>query len=474
MSKLDPILAQKRIDVAARKKAFPKLTPAPCDSPNAFLRALKRSKGDPARFILEAKKSSPSQGVLREALDANTVVRAYEGVADAISVVTDGPFFGGSLAFLSELAERTKTPLLCKDFIVDPYQVREARMHGASAILIMLSVLDDATALRCLEDAASLGMDALVEVHDGSELSRALALPAAIIGVNNRDFRDLSVDLAVIERLAPSVPRDRILICESGIEGASDVRRIAPLVDGFLVGSSLMRAPDLYIAARSLVFGVVKVCGLTRMEDITLLASLGASLGGLIFAKSPRNVSRQSAEVLAAQSVLPLVGVFQDVKQSEIGQIVECADALSLFAVQLHGSESSDFIRTLRAALPAHIEIIKAMAVPSDIAATEKYLDDAPDATRLLFDTRTAGPEQGQERSSSGGTGTVFPWDTVRSHPRLAGALVAGGITPYNAKAARKLGSYGIDLSSGVEESPGKKSEAKLRTLFSELREHGR
>ncbi len=456
-SRLVEILAQKRIDVAARKAARPRVGEGPARPAHIFRAALSRSPG--ARFILEAKRASPSQGSLRPALDAVTVAAAYVGVADAISVVTDGPFFGGSLEFLGELraAVPEPTPLLCKDFVVDPYQIAEARSYGADAVLLMLSVLDDETARTCLAEAERLGMDALVEVHDEAELARALALPAPIVGINNRDFRDLSVSLTVTERLAPRVPRDRILVSESGVATHADVMRLGPQVDGFLVGSALMKSLDLRVAARQLVTGAVKICGLTTEEDAAAAASLGATYGGLIFAESPRRVSLERARVLAASTALPLVGVFRD---AQVRDMAEAASTLGLAAVQLHGSESPAQVRELRAALPAAVEIFRAIAV--DVDGEGPALGDEPSATRLLFDARTA--------QGSGGTGRSFAWARIAAHPRLPTAFVAGGIGPENAAAARAVGAYGVDVGSGVESAPGKKSRAKLEALFGALR----
>jgi indole-3-glycerol phosphate synthase / phosphoribosylanthranilate isomerase len=251
---LRAIVDRKRHDVAARERRTPLVVhqaraarlPRPRD-----LAAALAAPGP--RFILECKAVSPSEGPLRLGLDPVEVARAYSGVADAISVVTDGPFFGGDLSMLAAVRLHCAVPVLCKDFVVSPYQVVEARALGADAILLMLSVLGDDEAYGCLSLAASLGMDCLVEVHDEAELARAVALPAPIIGINNRDLRSLRVDLAVTERLAPRVPGDRLLVSESGIRARADVARLEPLVDAFLVGSALMRRADLAAAARELV-----------------------------------------------------------------------------------------------------------------------------------------------------------------------------------------------------------------------------
>jgi len=455
---LAKIVARKRVDLAARMRETPlaELRARAAPGERRFSRAL---AAPGARFILEIKRASPSRGALRPHLDPAEAAAAYAGAADAISVVTDGPFFGGSLALLRAARERTALPLLCKDFVVDPYQVVEARAHGADAILLMASVLDDAGLAACLREAEALGMDALVEIHDEAELERALALPAPILGINNRDLRTLSVDLAVTERLAPRVPRDRLLVSESGIRDRGDIDRLSPVADAFLVGSSLMEQQDLRAAARALVFGRVKICGLTRREDALSAARRGATWGGLIFAEgSPRRIDLARAAAIAEGLDLPMVGVFRD---APVAAVVEAAASLRLAAVQLHGDEDDRYLCALRAALPAGVAIWKSIPVDPE-AAGPANASDAPAADRLLFDTRHAG--------RSGGTGRAFPWSRWQAHPRWRAALLAGGVTPANAAEARAAGAHGIDVGSGVEARPGEKSEAALAALFESLR----
>lgn len=450
---LDDIVERKRVDVAARKH---RLEPAPNLARKGVFRAALARRG--ARFVLEAKRRSPSAGDLRPALDAGSVVRAYEGIADAISVVVDGPFFGGSLEFLSEIRALTQTPLLCKDFVVDAYQVGEAAQLGADAILLMMSILDDDEARRCLSEAERHGIDTLVEVHDEQELERALQLGAHTIGINHRSFRDLSVDLAVSARLAPRVPDDVLLVAESGIGSAADVDLLAPRADAFLVGSSLMKSDDLRAAAAALVHGRVKVCGLTHPDDLRRAQALGATHAGIVLAESPRRVDLAQARELAEAATLPLVGVFRD---ERVDVVVVRAKTLALFAVQLHGGESSAYVAALRDALPRTVQIMRAIAV--DVASAQAVDADEPYAERLLFDARVG--------TRSGGTGIAFSWERVAQHPRLSSAWLAGGLGPDNAAAARAVGAHGLDVSSGVEaDVKGRKSPEKLAAFFEALR----
>lgn len=273
---LGEIVARKRTDVAARFGAVTlEQMREGAEPTTCSLRAALARPG--ARFIMEVKRVSPSEGTLKEAADPAAVARAYRGAADAISVLTDTPYFGGSLADLAAVRHAFDGPLLCKDFMIDVRQVAEARRHGADAILVMLSVLDDAEAAAMIAEARRFGMDALVEAHDEAEVRRAVALNAPIIGINNRDLRSLNINLSVTEQLAHLVPADHVLVSESGIRTRDDVRRLAPHADAFLVGSALMKAPDPREAARALAYGRAKICGLTRLQDVETAADLGAT-----------------------------------------------------------------------------------------------------------------------------------------------------------------------------------------------------
>ena len=402
-----------------------------------------------ARFILEIKKASPSEGAIRANADPAVLARGYAGVADALSVLCDHAYFGGSLEDLAAARGEFDGPILAKDFFIDLRQVAEARVAGADAVLVMLSLLDDDRAREIIAEARRFGMDSLVEVHDEAEMRRALALGAPLVGINNRDLGDLSIDLGTTERLAALAP-DRVLVSESGISARSDVERLAPMVEGFLVGSSLMRATEPAQAARELTFGRTKLCGLNSGAD--LCAARPAAFAGFVFVPgSPRHVTAQQAGPLAGvarkSGMLP-VGVFSDAPLRIVSDI---AMLLNLHAVQLHGHEDVDYVSALRRELPSGCEIWTALSVGREPLAGRG-------GDRILFD------------NGQGGSGRTFDWGLVRRHPELPRAVVAGGIGAHNARAARELGGYAIDVGSALDAAPGRKSPDKVAALFEALR----
>ena len=252
---LDTIVARKKEEVAALKArgvVAPELEIPP---PRGFIRALTDFAG--VAVIAEAKKASPSKGVIRPDFDPVAIARSYQaGGAQALSVLTDVDFFQGSLAYIPAVRAVVGLPVLRKDFIIDPLQIREARAYGADAILLIAAILETSQIEEYQALAFDLGMDALVEVHDEAEVEKAVAAGSRLIGVNNRDLRDFSMDLNTTFRLQKMIPAEIPLVSESGIRDHQDMQRLAEHgVGAALVGETLMRAADPAEALRSLVGG---------------------------------------------------------------------------------------------------------------------------------------------------------------------------------------------------------------------------
>ncbi|WP_320152418.1 bifunctional indole-3-glycerol-phosphate synthase TrpC/phosphoribosylanthranilate isomerase TrpF [uncultured Tolumonas sp.] len=449
---LGKIVADKEIWIAARKVSQPletfqaTLTPSDRD----FVGGL---RGKTA-FILECKKASPSKGLIRNDFSPSAIAKVYGKYASAISVLTDEKYFQGDFAFLPQVRKEVSVPVLCKDFIIDPYQIYLARHHQADAVLLMLSVLNDERYRELAAVAKSLNMGVLTEAISEEEINRAIELGAEVIGINNRDLRDLKIDLNRTRELAPLVPKDRVVICESGIYHHAQVKELAHYANGFLVGSSLMEEADLDMACRKLILGQNKVCGLTRAEDAKAAYAAGAVFGGLIFVEgSPRHVSVAQARAITEAAPLNFVGVFRNESKEMIQSLVE---TLQLSAVQLHGDESESYIKKLRSLIPG-CQIWKAVAV-TDVLPDLNFTAD-----RVLLDSKVG--------NQSGGTGHAFDWSLLADLPKEK-LMLAGGINPENIPEAIKVGCLGVDLNSGVESAPGIKDADKIQRAFIALRNY--
>ncbi|WP_413738767.1 bifunctional indole-3-glycerol-phosphate synthase TrpC/phosphoribosylanthranilate isomerase TrpF [Sodalis sp. RH21] len=445
---LTKIVADKRIWVDERKQRQPLAGFSAAIEPSArsFYHAL---EGTRTVFILECKKASPSKGLIRADFDPAAIAGVYKQYAAAVSVLTDEKYFQGSFDFLRQISAVITQPVLCKDFIIDPYQIYLARYHQADAVLLMLSVLDDETYRELAAVAHSLDMGVLTEAITEEECRRAVALGAKVVGINNRDLRDLSIDLNRTRRLAPLLPPGVTVISESGITAYRHVRELSHFANGFLVGSALMSEPDLDNAVRRVLLGDNKVCGLTRPEDARAAKDAGALYGGLIFVDgSPRRVDIPRAREVMAGAALRYVGVFRDAPAADVAA---SAAALSLHAVQLHGDEDQDYITALRQALPAGCRIWKALDM-----RTHSPRRDLADVDRYLLD-------------NGGGSGQPFNWSLLAGQT-LDNVMLAGGLAADNCVDAAQLGCLGLDFNSGVESAPGIKDHHKLATVFQTLR----
>lgn len=453
---LERIVADKREELKTRKQSLPlesfidTLTP----SRKSLFDALSQQR---AGFIFECKKASPSKGLIREHFDLDEILDAYTPHAAAISVLTDEKYFQGSYDYLRHVTSRVSQPVLNKDFFIDPYQVHLARLYEADAILLMLSVLNDNEYRQLAELANHYHLDILTEVSNEPEARRACQLGARIIGINNRNLRDLSTDLSATERLAPLLPEDALIISESGIYTHQDVLRLAPLADGFLVGSSLMAQQDLALAVSQLVLGQVKICGLTRPQDVQAARQAGASYAGLIFApKSPRYIGLAQARELVRSVPFNYVGVFVD---APVDEVAKTAAILKLSAVQLHGQEDDLYLATLKPRLPDGCELWQARGVIHSLPVLDNPLVD-----RYLLDCQVGG--------HFGGTGQAFDWQLLQTLEDKSRLVLAGGLSPDNIHQAAATGAAVLDVNSGVESAPGIKDSDKITLLFSQLRDY--
>ncbi|WP_114193726.1 bifunctional indole-3-glycerol-phosphate synthase TrpC/phosphoribosylanthranilate isomerase TrpF [Edaphovirga cremea] len=446
---LHKIVRDKAVWIAARKEQQPlaSFQNEITQSERSFYHAL---KGARTAFILECKKASPSKGLIREDFDPSAIASVYKEYASAISVLTDEKYFQGSFDFLPLVSAAVTQPVLCKDFIIDPYQIHLARHYQADAILLMLSVLDDDQYRQLAAVAHSLNMGVLTEVISEDELARAVNLGAKVVGINNRDLRDLSIDLDRTRRLAPQLPHGVTVISESGINRYAQIRELSHFANGFLIGSALMSEEDLQAAVRRVILGENKICGLTRPEDAKAAHTAGALFGGLIFApRSPRCVDLQQVRRVQQAAPLKYVGVFSDQAINEVSHV---ATELALTAIQLHGAEDQNYINQLRQALPAHCQIWKALSVknslpPRDLQHVDRYVLD----------------------NGTGGSGQQFDW-SVLAGQSLENVLLAGGLSADNCVDAAQLGCAGLDFNSGVESAPGIKDANKITAVFQTLR----
>ena len=445
---LAKIVADKAIWVADRQQQQPLSTFQNEVKPSqrSFYDAL---RGARTVFILECKKASPSKGVIRDDFDPARIAGVYKHYASAISVLTDEKYFQGSFDFLPIVSQIAPQPILCKDFIIDAYQIYLARYYQADACLLMLSVLDDEQYRQLAAVAHSLNMGVLTEVSNEEELERAIALQAKVVGINNRDLRDLSIDLNRTRELAPRLG-DVTVISESGINTYTQVRELSHFANGFLIGSALMSHDDLNAAVRRVLLGDNKVCGLTRAQDAQAAHEAGAIYGGLIFVPtSPRAVNIEQAREVMSGAPLNYVGVF---RHSSVTKVIDHAKTLSLYAVQLHGDEDQAYIDALRAELPADIQIWKALSVVDELPARNLNHVD-----KYVFD------------NGQGGSGQRFDWALLQGQD-LSNVILAGGLGADNCAEAAKNGCSGLDFNSGVESQPGMKDVNLLASVFQTLR----
>ena len=465
-------------EAVRRADTLPAVTPDAIRTAEAAPRASERFETALAkpgrRFILEVKSASPSLGVIREETNLDDYARVYGRYADCISVLTEPVFFGGSFERLAALRAKTTRPLLAKDFIVDERQILAARTAGADAVLLMLSVLSPARYETLAAFAGRLGLDILTEVSGEAELAVADRLGARIIGINNRNLRDLTIDLGRTERLAPLVPADRLALSESGIRTHRDIERLGCFAEHFLIGSAIGQAADLSVGVRELLFGESKCCGMTRAEDALAAAEAGAVSVGLITAKrssryvAPDRLAALAADIrrLTTDAGLPVrITAVADAHDAEALNTLQGADFDTL---QLHGEVTDDELKALRDRFPGK-RLVLAVGM-NDLTDDElahrihraNALIESGLADRILLDAAVGG--------KTGGTGKTLDTALPGRFARPDRILLAGGLSPANARDAAASGAAGLDFNSGLEIRPGIKSRKRIQNAFLALR----
>ena len=468
---LDKIVEATKVRVAKEKEMeTPEAVKAaalalPSDTGFPFEAALRQQDFN---FICEVKKASPSKGIIAEHFPYLDIAKEYEVAgAAAISVLTEPDFFKGDKKYLQEIASTVKIPVLRKDFIIDEYQIYQAKVWGASAILLICACLDVPTLTKFRELADSLGLSSLVEAHDEKEVQMAIDCGARIIGVNNRNLKDFTVDVQNSVRLRNLVQDDLIFVSESGLETPEDIQVLRDNNIGVaLMGETFMRSPNkveklAYLYGPTYYTPKVKMCGISKVETIPAIVDAKPDYMGLVFAPSKRQVTVEQAKILIEElhkqcinhydiKVVKTVGVFVN---ETLDNLVRIADTANLDAVQLHGDEDEAFIQSLKERI--NVEVWKAVQIRS-AADAEKWIDSS--AEMLLFDA--------YHKDERGGTGEVFDWSSLDAFERPF--MLAGGIDSTNvARAIRTVRPYGIDISSGIETN-GMKDDKKI-TAFTKI-----
>lgn len=477
---LDKIIEATKIRVAQEKQVeSPEAVKTaalalPSDTGFPFEAALRQQDFN---FICEVKKASPSKGIIAEHFPYLDIAKEYEVAgAAAISVLTEPDFFKGDKKYLQEIASTVKIPVLRKDFIIDEYQIYQAKVWGASAILLICACLDVPTLTKFRELADSLGLSSLVEAHDEHEVQMAIDCGARIIGVNNRNLKDFTVDVQNSVRLRNLVQDDVIFVSESGLETPEDIQVLRDNNIGVaLMGETFMRSPNkveklAYLYGPTYYTPKVKMCGISKVETIPAVVEAKPDYMGLVFVPSKRQVTVDQAKTLveelhkqytkrynngAEQSnndEIKTVGVFVN---ETLDNLVSIATETNLDAVQLHGDEDEAFIQSLKER--TNVEVWKAVQIRS-AADAEAWIDSSADM--LLFDA--------YHKDERGGMGEVFDWSCLDEFERPF--MLAGGIDSTNvARAIRTVRPYGIDISSGIE-TEGVKDDEKIKAFTNIVR----
>lgn len=436
---LKEIVKNKMKEVEKRKMKIGKLKLSERDFAGAL-------KGDSLALIAEVKRTSPSQKVENKNIFSPVkIAQKYERYgASAISVLCDKKFFGGDLKYMKKVAENTlKTPILCKDFIIDEYQIFEARKYGADAILLIAAILSEEEIVRFIKTAKSLNMDALCEIHTIQELNKVLECGAEIIGINNRDLHSFKIDLETTKSIAKLIPKGKIIVSESGISSKEDVEKLRNKVDAILVGTALMKGSDISDFVRR----KIKMCGIRNVKDAEFCEKIGVNFVGINFVPTSKRVVNfaNAKAICKVLNKTKKVGVFQN---QTIEFVNDTAKKLNLDYIQLSGDESVSYVKNCKK------PVIKTISIKNktDIKKAEKYVSNT---AYILFDG--ASPGSGKQININL-KNIRYPF------------LIAGGISLENLEnIIKNTNPLGVDLASGIETN-GQVDQKKINQLFNKLK----
>ena len=467
---LEKIIAVKRQEVSIAKQERPieKLMQGtyfdtPCRSLASSLR------GSKTGIIAEFKRKSPSLGWIHADAVPEEVTSAYsDGGASGISILTDESFFGGHLTYIERCRMGVKCPILRKDFIIDEYQLYEAKSVGADAVLLIAAALTKKEAYALARKAHELGLETLMEVHAEDELDKLNEF-VDMVGVNSRNLKTFKTDVQVAVRLSELLPKEMVKVAESGIHNVETIERLRRCgFEGFLMGECFMSQSDPGKALSNVVSELeqrgcsplkVKVCGMRDAENIKAIASLRPEYMGFIFyEKSPRYVGNLFPKTIQSLPYhINKVGVFVN---APVTDVVEASRKYGLNVVQLHGQESVEQVRELRS---QGLKVIKAISVKDEdsVSAAQAYEGEVD---FLLFDTAT---------KDVGGSGRHFDWNVLKMYRGKTPYFLSGGIGHEDLSAIEGITDCrcaGIDINSRFEKSPGLKNEETVSKFIEAIR----
>mgnify|MGYP006300898699 CR=1 FL=1 len=456
---LNEIVQNTQVELETRKQELPlenfrdKLKSSRRNFKQALL------KGGGINLIAEIKRKSPSKGLIRPDSGIAEIAKIYEEhpLVNAISFLTDYKYFGGKVEELKTISAIVSKPILRKDFIIDEYQIYEARHFGADAILLIASLLSTNQMENFIKIANSLKMDCLVEVHTAEEIAK-LPGNVEIAGINNRNLKDFSISLDTTIELSRQLKlKTDVIVTESGIYTVDDVRKVKSYADAMLVGTSIMNAADIASQIYQLYRPKVKICGITRLEDAHLCADQGVDYLGFIFYDkskryiTPANAKKIIKKIKQKNQSVNFIGVFVNEEKEKLLQtMTDC----SLDFVQLHGEEDESYFSDIKD------KTIKAFRVEDQMNQFQIDHIIRCKAKSVLLDTYS--------KKARGGTGKSFNWRNIKdiNHDNL---FLAGGLTSTNVQAALDYKPDVLDINSGVELSPGIKDHEKIEIVMKKI-----